>query len=157
VRLARAILDDIDKNAGEIRAVSDRGIQAIVDAYIAINTICLAKDHYRTEEGSEHFLFYELEERLQRSFIHGEIVGLGIYLMSRLQKNRPEWITSLMDRVGLQYQPSHLKIQRQDLTASLCNLRRYTETAKLWYSTVQENDITDAWIEEQLKHLQFPA
>ena len=157
VRRARAILDDIDRNASEIRAVSDKGIQAIVDAYIAINTICLPKDHYRTEEGSEHFLFYELEERLQRSFIHGEIVGLGIYLMSRLQNNRPEWITSLMDRVGLQYQPAHLKIQRQDLAASLRNLRRYTETSKRWYSNVQENEITDGWIEENLRHLKFPA
>jgi glycerol-1-phosphate dehydrogenase [NAD(P)+] len=157
VRRARTIVDDIDRNASEIRAVSDKGIQAIVDAYIAINSICLPKDHYRTEEGSEHFLFYELEERLQRPFIHGEIVGLGIYLMSRLQKNRPEWITSLMDRVGLQYQPAHLKIQRQDLAASLRNLRHYTETAKLWYSNVQENDITNEWIDEQLKHLQFPA
>ena len=157
VRRARAILEDIDRNASEIRSVSDQGIQAIVDAYITINTICLPKDHYRSEEGSEHFLFYELEERLQRPFIHGEIVGLGIYLMSRLQKNRPEWITSLMDRVGLQYQPAHLKIQRQDLAAGLRNLRRYTETAKLWYSNVQENEITGEWIDEHLKHLQFPA
>jgi glycerol-1-phosphate dehydrogenase [NAD(P)+] len=157
VRQARAILDDIDRNAAEIRAVSDQGIQAIVDAYITINSICLPKDHYRTEEGSEHFLFYELEERLQRPFIHGEIVGLGIYLMSRLQKNRPEWITSLMDRVGLQYQPAHLKIRREDLAASLRNLRRYTENAKLWYSNVQENDITNEWIDENLKQLQFPA
>jgi glycerol-1-phosphate dehydrogenase [NAD(P)+] len=157
VRRARAIVDDIDRNSSEIRAVSDRGIQAIVDAYIAINTICLPKNHYRTEEGSEHFLFYELEERLQRPFIHGEIVGLGIYLMSRLQKNRPEWITGLMDRVGLQYQPAHLNIRRQDLAASLRNVRHYTETTKLWYSNVQENEITDAWIEKNLAELQFAA
>jgi len=157
VRRARAIVDDIDRNASEIRAVSDEGIQAIVDAYININSICLPKNHYRTEEGSEHFLFYELEERLQRPFIHGEIVGLGIYLMSRLQKNRPEWITGLMDRVGLKYQPAHLNIRREDLVASLRNLRQYTETSKLWYSNVQENDITDAWINENLSGLEFPA
>jgi glycerol dehydrogenase-like iron-containing ADH family enzyme len=97
-----------------------------------------------------------LEERLRRAFIHGEIVGLGIYLMSRLQNNRPEWITSLMDRVGLNYQPSHLNIQRQDLAASLHNLRHYTESANFWYSNVQENDITDAWIDQNLAHLKFP-
>jgi hypothetical protein len=28
-----------------------------------------------SEEGSEHYLFYELEERLQRPFTHGFIVG----------------------------------------------------------------------------------
>jgi hypothetical protein len=59
--------------------------------------------------------------------------------------------------VGLKYQPAHLKIQRQDLAASLRNLRLYTETTKLWYSNVQENEITDEWIDEHLKHLQFSA
>jgi glycerol-1-phosphate dehydrogenase [NAD(P)+] len=156
VRRARAILDDIDRNAAEIRAVSDKGIQTIVDAYITINTICLPKNHYRTEEGSEHFLFYELEERLQRAFIHGEIVGLGIYLMSRLQKNRPEWITGIMDHVGLNYQPSHLNLQRADLATALRNVRSYTETANYWYSNVQENDVTESWIDDNLKDLQFP-
>ena len=57
-----------------------------------LNTICLPINHYRVEEGSEHFLFYELEERLKRPFIHGHIIGLGIYLMSRLQENKAEEI-----------------------------------------------------------------
>jgi glycerol dehydrogenase-like iron-containing ADH family enzyme len=42
------------------------------------------------QEGSEHFVLYCLEARLHRPFIHGHIVGLGIYLMSRLQGSDPE-------------------------------------------------------------------
>ena len=72
--------------------------------YLRVNTICLPAGHYRVEEGSEHFLFHELEERLQRPFVHGKIVVLGVHLMSRLQENRPEWITGLMQRLGLRYQ-----------------------------------------------------
>ena len=53
-----------------------------------VNTICLPAGHCRVEEGSEHYLFYELEERLKRPFIHGWIVGLGVHLLSRLQENR---------------------------------------------------------------------
>jgi len=55
---------------------------AIVEGYMTVNTICLPAGHYRIEEGSEHFLFYELEERLARPFVHGYIVGLGVHLMS---------------------------------------------------------------------------
>jgi glycerol dehydrogenase-like iron-containing ADH family enzyme len=86
---ARAVLDAVANNAGEIRVLSDAGIRTIVKGYIAVNTICLPRGHYRAEEGSEHFLFYELEERTRRAFIHGQIVGLGIHLMSRLPHDSP--------------------------------------------------------------------
>ena len=84
IEKARGILDDLYKVLPEIREATDIGLRTIVEGFMRLNTICLPAGHYRVEEGSEHFLFYELEERLQRGFIHGHIVGLGIYLMSRL-------------------------------------------------------------------------
>ena len=41
-------------------------------------------------EGVEHFLFYNLERLTGRHFIHGQPVGLGIYVGSMLQENEPE-------------------------------------------------------------------
>jgi glycerol dehydrogenase-like iron-containing ADH family enzyme len=77
--------------------------QDVVERQIAgcmrLNTICLPAGHFHVEEGSEHYLFYELEERLQRLFTHSQIVGLGIYLMSRLQGNNAGELTaSMMDQ-----------------------------------------------------------
>ena len=57
------------------------------------------------EKGSEHYLFYVLEKRLQKSFIHGHIVGLGVYVMSRLQGNEPQKVLEFMETVGLKYLP----------------------------------------------------
>ena len=99
VAAARAILADTMAKADAIRSCSDDGLRAIVEGYMRVNTICLPAGHYRVEEGSEHYLFYELEERLKRPFIHGWIVGLGVHLLSRLQENRtkkpwPSWTTS---------------------------------------------------------------
>ena len=65
VDAARAILNEVMSNASDIRNCTDDGLQAIVDGYMRINTICLPAGHYRVEEGSEHYLFYELEERLR--------------------------------------------------------------------------------------------
>ena len=110
---ARRILRDVIDSASEIRNCTDRGLQAIVDGYMQINTICLPAGHYRVEEGSEHYLFYELEERLKRPFVHGHIVGLGIYLMSRLQQNEADRVTDFMDEIGLQYQPAQMQIRRE--------------------------------------------
>lgn len=155
VARAREILEDVLAVADEIREVSDAGLRAIVEGYMRVNTICLPAGHYRVEEGSEHFLFYELEERLQRPFIHGHIIGLGIYLLSRLQGNQPERITAAMDRMGLRYQPVDLDIPRQALVDSLRNLKHYTEQRGMWYSAIQEFEISDDWIEASLAGLRF--
>jgi len=155
VRRARAVLKDVEKSAFEIRVLSDAGIRAIVEGYIAVNTICLPRGHYRAEEGSEHFLFYELEERTKRAFIHGQIVGLGIYLMSRLQENDADGITALMDCIGLHYQPADLGLDRRTLDESLRALRKYTESAGLWHSIIQEREISDRWIDHVLSGLEF--
>lgn len=156
VNAARSILNDVMAMASDIRDCTDAGLQAIVDGYMRINTICLPAGHYRVEEGSEHYLFYELEERLGRPFIHGHIVGLGIYLLSRLQQNEPDKVTQFMDEVGLKYHPVDMAITRRDLTASLLGLQEFIgRRPHLWYTVIKERPITSQWIEAALCGLQF--
>ncbi len=153
---AHAILDELYGILPEIRNVTERGMRAIVEGYMALNAICLPQGHYRVEEGSEHYLFYELEERLERPFIHGHIIGLGIYLMSRLQINQPEMITQVMDEVGLEYHPRSMQINKEDLEASLLNLPNYVKLKdKLWYTCIDDTEITPAWISEHIAELEF--
>jgi glycerol-1-phosphate dehydrogenase [NAD(P)+] len=156
IRKARKILADLFQNLQEIRQVTDQGIRSIVEGYMRMNTICLPAGHYRVEEGSEHFLFYELEERLKRPFIHGHIVGLGIYLMSRLQNNQADEITHIMDEVRLAYHPVGMEIQRSDLIESLKNLRSFvSKRDNLWYTIINKAEITDDWITEAISRLRF--
>lgn len=141
---------------GDIRDNTDKGLMAIVEGYIDLNTICLPAGHFRVEEGSEHYIFYELEERLKRPFVHGYIVGLGIYLMSQLQGNKFDFIREVMDKVALPYHPQILDISRNDLLESLLNLRNYVESRpKLWYTVINDSDITREWSEQAIHGLQF--
>lgn len=152
----QALLQFMCDHVGPIRENTDRGLRAIVEGYISLNTICLPRDHFRIEEGSEHYLFYELEERLQRPFIHGQIIGLGLYLMSRLQQNKPEWITEVMNEVGLDFHPQSMNIQRSDLEKSLLNLKHYVSTRpQLWYTAIDDSQITPEWVENALSGLRF--
>ena len=156
VATARAVLAAILDGADTIRRCTDDGLRLLVEGYMRINTICLPAGHYRVEEGSEHYLFYALEEQLGRAFVHGNIVGLGIYLMSRLQHNSPEIITACMDRIGLQYQPANLGISRPELASALSGLRSYIETRPdLWYTIIDEREIEPEWIDETLAPLRF--
>ena len=156
INAGKKILDYIYDNIGNIKENNNNGLRAIVEAYISLNTICLPLGHFRIEEGSEHYLFYELEERLKRPFIHGEIIGLGIYIMSRLQKNNSNFITKIMDDVSLIYNPVAMDIKRKDLVKSLLNLKNFvTNSEKLWYTIINESEIDEPWINENIKDLKF--
>ena len=148
VAQARAICRDTCLLTDAIRQCTDDGLRAIVEGYMRVNTICLPAGHYRVEEGSEHFLFYELEERLQRPFIHGQIVALGIYVMSRLQNNEHAWIVKQMQTMGLDYRPQSLDIRQADLRQSLAALPDYVRQSERWYSVIDEAQLSHAWIDE---------
>ncbi|MDA0315009.1 MAG: iron-containing alcohol dehydrogenase [Bacteroidetes bacterium] len=140
----------------EIKNTTDKGLMAIVEGYIKLNTICLPAGHFRVEEGSEHYLFYELEERLKRPFVHGYIVGLGIYLLSQLQGNRFDFIRQVMKDVALPYDPKIMDIRREDLISSLLNLRSFVECRpKLWYTVINDSNITREWAEAAVEDLKF--
>ena len=152
----KKILDFIYDNIGNIKENNDNGLRSIVEAYISLNTICLPIDHFRIEEGSEHYLFYELEERLKRPFIHGNIIGLGIYLLSRLQKNDPLFITEMMNESGLIYHPNSMNIKREDLRESLLSLKNYVKSKdKLWFTIIDDSKIDEEWVNENLSDLKF--
>lgn len=153
---ARQIITDLRSVLSEIRNNTDRGLAAIVESYMKLNTICLPVEHFRVEEGSEHFLFYELEERLKRPFVHGSIVGLGIYLMSQLQNNQFEFIRGVMDEVGLSYHPADMNIKKEDLVASLLNVKNFVSLRpNLWYSNINDSTIDEIWISQAIHGLRF--
>jgi len=88
--------------------------------------------------------------------IHGWIVGLGVHLLSRLQDNRHAEAVAFMDAVGLRYHPADLDIQREDLAASLRNLRQYLSSRRdLWYTVINERDISPPWVEAALAPLRY--
>ena len=152
----RKILEKIYTLLPEIRNQTDKGLLAIVEGYMVMNTLCLPAGHYRIEEGSEHFLFYELEERLKRPFVHGYIVGLGIYLMSQLQNNQFEKIKNVMDELGLKYHPADMGILKEDLIASLLNIKNFVaKKPNLWYSVIDDSEITREWTLKAISGLRF--
>lgn len=145
----RGLLDRLDREAEEIRTVSDAGIRAIVECYLEINDICMPLGHYRAEEGSEHFFAYNVESITRVQYVHGHLVGLGIRLMSRLQDNRAPWIEDVMRRIGLANEPRDVNLSRSTLEQALSTQRSYAEHHHYWHSIINSQSIT----EETIAHL----
>ncbi|MGD0228246.1 MAG: iron-containing alcohol dehydrogenase [Terriglobia bacterium] len=157
-RRSLALVERIDANFEAIRDVTNEGIRTLVECELEIVDICIGPGgpgHFRSEEGSEHFFFYNVEHRTGRGFVHGWIVGLGIFLMSRLQGNRATWITGLMDRLGLPYQPRDLKLNSEDVAGALLTLRGRTREDQRWWSVIDEREIGREFVASALAELQF--
>ncbi len=157
-RRSLALVDRIDRHAATIRDVTDDGIRALVECEIEIVEICIGPGgpgHFRSEEGSEHFFFYNVEHRTGRPFIHGWIVGLGIFLMSRLQENGAAFITDLMRCLALPYHPRDLKLTRRDVTEALLTLRAQTRADQRWWSIIEARPIGAAFAEAAVEELHW--
>jgi glycerol dehydrogenase-like iron-containing ADH family enzyme len=93
-------------------------------------------------------------ERLTgRGFVHGWIVGLGIFLMTRLQENRAAWIAGLMDRLGLPYQRREMRLTREDVSSALLSLRRQTREDGRWWSVIDEREIGTPFVTAAIEDL----
>lgn len=157
-RRSLALVKKLEEYGEAIRTVTSEGIRALVECELEVVRICIGPGgpgHFRSEEGSEHFFFYNVEHRTGRPFVHGWIVGLGIFLMSRLQSNRAEWITGLMNRLGLPCQPRDLKLTPEDVSGALLSLRAQTRQDQRWWSIIDERDIGPEFAEEAARLLQW--
>lgn len=104
-----------------VRVDNEQALNTLVSALRSEVELCERWGSARPEEGSEHFFVYTLENHLpsERKFLHGELVGLGICLMSQWQGQDVERITRLMDRAGLAWRPSDIGVPDEAIRRAL--------------------------------------
>ena len=145
---ARAILTAVDERAEEVAACTDEALTLILESYVKENALCLQVGSSRPEEGSEHFLGYNLEYLSGRSFVHGQLICLCTYAMARLQENRPEWVRALIERTRCPWRLSELGISASCFIQALLTLQNYAEAEGFVPSVITQRPITPAFAEQ---------
>lgn len=132
---AKLRLDSVLEHLDEIREVSDRGVRTLMSAHRwGGATFHDSGWNPRHIEGMEHFLFYNLERITGRHFIHGQPVGLGIYIGSILQDNMAQEILATMHRVGVDIRPEAMGVNWADVEEAVWSLPSFIEEAGLWFT-----------------------
>ncbi len=150
-RLAAECLDELERNASEVFNVTPKGIDTIIDLYRREVEFCARINTSRPEEGSEHLVAYNIEHLTRRHFVHGDLVALGIFLMTRLQNNRHSWAVDLMDRLGLRYRVPG--VTRQEVERSLVTLKEFVKEKKFFFSCVDTQILDPTYVAEALDAL----
>lgn len=148
---ARRCLAELDRHAHDVYEVTPKGIDLVIDLFRREVEFCARFGNSRPEEGSEHIVAYAIEHLTRRHFIHGDLVGLGIFLMTRLQNNQHEWAVELMKRIGLRYQCPDAS--PREIRQALAGLKTFKESAGLYYSIVDRAPITEEFIDDALAAL----
>lgn len=149
-RRSSEILDSLEAVADGVRTATAESLATIITGYAEINDMVMACGHAMMEEGSEHYLGYLIEYRTGRSFVHGELVTLGVILMSTLQGNDPARARAIAERAGVRWRPRELEIPRDVLADALMGLRDYVTESGFGYSVANELPIDAVELERLL-------
>ncbi len=141
---ARRVLESLYLVADEVAAVSDVALEHIIRAYVEVNALLLHVGHSGPEEGSEHYFGYAAEALTGRSFVHGELIGLGTVLMSGLQHNDQAGAAGFLDRCGVEWRPEQLDLDPATLEEILLGLPDFVRRAGLAHSIIDEAVIDQA-------------
>ncbi len=152
---AKALVDSLYANAGAIRNVDDAALELLIRAYIANNALCIDAGTAQPEEGCEHFWAYHVEYLTGRTFVHGELVSLGVLVMSHLQQNEPGRVRELLEQTGIRFQPRDIGLSREEFARSLVDLPAYIAAEGHWYTTVNERPPDRAFVHRVAATLAF--
>jgi glycerol-1-phosphate dehydrogenase [NAD(P)+] len=148
----------------EIRSGSDAGVRGLMTAMRwAGNAFHAYGWNPRPIEGVEHFVFYALERRTGRKFIHGQPVCLGVVVGLLLHGDRPgdrpgeptaEEVIDLIQRAGVDIRPEAMGVTWGDVEATLCSLGEFVREAGLWYGIAHEAEITPRFVAELRRRIE---
>ena len=149
VAAARERLELVLAHLEDIHDVTETGIRALMLAHrwggAAFHSAGWNPRHI---EGVEHFVFYNLEKRTGRHFIHGQPVGLGLVAGSILQDNDPDGMLDALHRAGVDIRPEAMGVTWDDVRGALLTLPAFVVEAGLWFTIASVRPPDDALVDE---------
>ncbi|WP_395155755.1 iron-containing alcohol dehydrogenase [Ilumatobacter sp.] len=148
-------LDELESLAPLLATGEEEGLRRLMECHRDIGWRCHELQHARFEEGSEHFFAYSFEEVTGRTIMHGELVALGVLIMSAVQGNDPERARRIVDSSAMRSNITDLGVTWDEVEASLRRLPSFVEEQQLWYSVANGLVVNDAVLETARRALQI--
>jgi glycerol-1-phosphate dehydrogenase [NAD(P)+] len=147
--ISKTYLSELADCAPGIKAQTDDGLQRLMELHRDIGWRCHELRHARFEEGSEHFFAYTFEEVTGRTIAHGELVSMGVLLMSKFQGNDFEGAKSIIEKAGTRHRLTDLNVTEDEVLKSIRRTRSFSKEQNHWFSyaqTIDFDSISDAEI-----------
>jgi glycerol-1-phosphate dehydrogenase [NAD(P)+] len=136
--LGETLLVELAAHAGALSAVDASGVRWLASAYQRIGAMCHRIGHSCFEEGSEHHFAYAYEHLTGMHPLHGELISLGVFVMSHLQDNAPTGVHELLARTGVVCHPAEIGLTEHDFRRTFAMLADYVRAERLGYSIIHQ-------------------
>jgi glycerol-1-phosphate dehydrogenase [NAD(P)+] len=153
-RSALSVIERLRAGRYEIRERTDAGIRAIFEAFVVYAEMAHTLGGSRPEEGSEHFLAYNIEYISRRGFVHGQLLAVCIAAMSYFQSNHFDQTMSLLSDMGIPVDLEQIKVTEEVFIRALVTLREFVRQSDYYYSIAHHRDISKDEAVECLRAIQ---
>ena len=148
-------MDVLESIAPEIAKQSTHGIKTLMELYRENGWLSHEVGHARFEEGSEHFFAYTFENVTGRTILHGELVTMGVLIISALTSNNYQRVKSIVQNAKTLHRPEDGGITPREIEETLYAMREFSIAEDYWYSWAHVLDIGKSEVTESLKALDF--
>lgn len=94
--------------APEVRTMTERAIREFVDLWILVGELIEKHGCMNFSGSSEHVFALNLTRVTRKRLIHGQCVGLGVVVMSLLQRNAPTLMAEAFAVAGARFKPDDI-------------------------------------------------
>lgn len=148
---AEAALDELDA----IRELSPRGIELMVDALKWGGASYQGAGwNPRHIEGIEHFIFYALEARTGKKFLHGQAVCLGLVLGAMMHDQRADELLAAVAYLGVDIRPEAIDVTWDDVFGAMKGLKTFAQDEGLPFGIAHDFIVTDNFLSEARKRIE---
>jgi glycerol-1-phosphate dehydrogenase [NAD(P)+] len=135
------MIDTLIAQSKEIRKMDENGVKLLVGLHLETRRL-LDKGTARPVAGTEHLFADVLEETTGRSFVHGEVVGTGTYVMAHFQTNEEDEVAKVLDGLDVMFRPKDYGVSKDEFVKTVLQLKGYHERIKHVFSILSTAKIT---------------
>lgn len=151
---AEGILKELFDNTQEIAEMTDNGIKMIMNGYAWVGVEGYKNRYCYFEEGSEHYLTYTVESICGKHLLHGQLVCMCVYIMSKLQmEGRQTAVKQFVDAIGLSIKPEDVGLNYEEIETALRRVNSFAVEKNLSYSVLNEKAIDEDFISNIIEEL----
>jgi glycerol-1-phosphate dehydrogenase [NAD(P)+] len=138
-------IEDTISHPERLIPFSEEVIYNIYQIFLESISLCGASFTGRPLEGSEHFLYYFLDQIDDRTFNHGSMIAFTTILSLKLQKTQeiisPERLMEFYDAIGVKYTLSENNLTQDDIKKLVEGIQEFIVKTKLPYSILNTKDL----------------
>lgn len=130
-------MEKIAQVAGSLDPFTPSAVQTLTHTFVDVLAACGGSMSGRPLEGSEHYMYYALDELDERRFVHGPVIALFTKIALFLQEKHARSFfplvsyENMLKRLKLDVRPVNFDISKEDLHQVLGKMKKFIKLRSL--------------------------